>query len=199
MRKKEIKKILLDDLDKNYKFDVDFKQIYDNYLEKNGTLIQEKQNLSDYKQKKNPFKIATKWLSVSLACCVVILCVVIGKCFSMHNNSAVIYPGLENYFVSEFSVVDFNKYDVIAYDANTKLYIFEGHTKENDGTGSVVYFYSLLTNEKLNMTIILPSSTREIGNQCYGTLAKFKDDNAIHTIEFSLQVGEQITNYSLQK
>ena len=51
----------------------------------------------------------------------------------MHNNSAVIYPGLENYLVSEFSVVDFNKYDVIAYDANTKLYIFEGHTKEKDG------------------------------------------------------------------
>ena len=117
----------------------------------------------------------------------------------MHNNSAVIYPGLENYFVSEFSVVDFNKYDVIAYDANTKLYIFEGHTKENDGTGYVIYFYSLLTNRKANITIILPSSTREISNQCYGTLAKFKDDNAIHTIEFSLQIGEQITNYSLQK
>lgn len=199
MRKKEIKKILLDDLDKNYKFDVDFKQIYDNYLEKNGTLIQEKQNLSDYKQNKNPFKIATKWLSVSLAFCVVILCVVIGKCFSMHNNSAVMYPELQQFFSSEFSVVNSDKYDVIAYDANTKLYIFEGHTKEKDGSGYVVYFYSLLTNEKLNMTIILPSSTREIGNQCYGTLAKFKDDNAIHTIEFSLQVGEQITNYSLQK
>lgn len=199
MRKKEIKKILLDDLDKNYKFDVDFKQIYDNYLEKNGTLIQEKQNLSDYKQKKNPFKIATKWLSVSLACCVVILCVVIGKCFSMHNNSAVMYPELQQFFSSEFSVVNSDKYDVIAYDANTKLYIFEGHTKEKDESGYVVYFYSLLTNRKANITIILPSSTREIGNQCYGTLAKFKDDNAIHTIEFSLQVGEQITNYSLQK
>lgn len=199
MRKKEIKKILLDDLDKNYKFDVDFKQIYDNYLEKNGTLIQEKQNLSDYKQNKNPFKIATKWLSVSLACCVVILCVFIGKYFSMHNNSDVIYDGLENYFASNLSVVDYDKYDVIAYDDNTKLYIFEGHTKEKDGSGSVVYFYSLLTNRKANITIILPSSTREIGNQCYGTLAKFKDDNTIHTIEFSLQVGEQITNYSLQK
>ena len=199
MRKKEIKKILLDDLDKNYKFDVDFKQIYDNYLEKNGTLIQEKQNLSDYKQNKNPFKIATKWLSVSLACCVVILCVFIGKYFSMHNNSDVMYPELQQFFSSEFSVVNSDKYDVIAYDANTKLYIFEGHTKEKDGSGSVVYFYSLLTNRKANITIILPSSTREIGNQCYGTLAKFKDDNAIHTIEFSLQVGEQITNYSLQK
>ena len=106
---------------------------------------------------------------------------------------------LENYLVSEFSVVDFNKYDVIAYDANTKLYIFEGHTKEKDGRGYVIYFYSLLTNRKANITIILPSSTREISNQCYGTLAKFQDDNTIHTIEFSLQVGEQITNYSLQK
>lgn len=197
MRKKEIKKILLDDLNENYSFDVDFNKIYDNYLEKNAVVIQEKKIIHDYK--KNPFKLATTYLSVALTCCIVVLCVVIGKCVNMHNDSKkIIYPQLRSYI--EERCVEFNDtyFDSIAFSNTVKMYIFEGYTS-SDNDGEVYYFYSFTLSEENTITLIVDDVSKTVTNETYGILTKFKNDGEIHTLNFSISSDEKTVKYSLQK
>ena len=196
MRKKQIKKILLEDIDNNYSFDVDLNEIYNNYSEKNAEAIKERNIIHDYK--KNPFKLATTYLSVALSCCVILLCIAICFYSGVHNRDSVMYNELQTYMKSEN--IEYNEYvyDTFNFNDHVKMYVFKGHTLSDDEP-EVVYFYSFSMEENDRADLTINGVTMEVSDKTYGILGRFEDDNTPHTLNFTVTFNDKTVNYSLQK
>lgn len=196
MRKKQIKKILLEDIDNNYSFDVDLNEIYNNYSEKNAEAIKERNIIHDYK--KNPFKLATTYLSVALSCCVVLLCIAICFYAGVHNRDSVMYNELQTYIEKNCYEYNNDVYDTINYTDCVKMYIFKGRSTHDDEI-DVIYFYSFSLDQNETVIIEIDGVKKAVSNKTYGILGRFKDDNTPHSLNFTVTLNDKTVNYSLQK
>lgn len=190
---KKIEKIIMDDFNETYKFEIDKEKILNNIqMDKDEDLECEVKTSITISKLKSLCKKLTISLSVVVVCLVITIFIgFIGDKRNDYNND-ILTKDFKAYMGEYSGIRNWNNFSYIKNDM-LELYIYECKDTKNNIN---YYFYKAKCGEDVDGCSIIISNTKIIlSNDSYGLLCEIQKDQEII---FSIENNNIITDYKIK-